>query len=45
MHPLRPPKDPKKDFWVLNLMITTFKKLPIMRPKTKKIIVGNKTMK
>jgi len=34
MHPLRPPKD----LCVPYLKITTFKKLPIIRPKMKKII-------
>jgi len=35
MQALRPPKD----FSVLSRKITTFKKLPIISPKTKKIIV------
>src|ERR1035437_6412441 len=30
---------PPRDFCVLSRRITTFKKLPMMRPKTKKIIV------
>jgi hypothetical protein len=38
MHPLLPPKD----FPVFNRKIITFKKLPIIRPRIKKIKINKK---
>jgi hypothetical protein len=40
IHPLLPPKERA----VLNLNMTTFKKLPIIRPKIKKTIVRKKVI-